>query len=78
MTTNYWLQQHDKEVLAAEIEKHVKKKFGTVLTTTTNNDHITKEIKDYLQKTANKHHNAYIKMTKRSDNMGYNYSIEIP
>lgn len=74
MSTNYWIEQYNKEVLSAEIEKHLHRHpvaFDPSMT-----EDISREIASYLRKIGKTKYKVYIRMTPQS--AGYKLTIEIP
>lgn len=75
MSTNYWLDQHEKESLALEIKSHILKLHKTI--DPSQIQVISKEIFAYLQSKGNRKYNK-IHFQVKKQSSGYNLVIEIP
>lgn len=76
MLTNYWVEQYNKEVLASEVELHVRKKFGATCDPI-QTEEISREIGSYLLKIGKTKHKVYVRMSQQTSG-GYTLNIEIP
>jgi hypothetical protein len=76
MSTNYWIEQYNKEVLASEVELHIRKKYGTKCEPI-QTEEISREIASYLRKIGKTQYKVYVRMTQQTSG-GYTLSIEIP
>jgi len=73
MSTNYWIEQYNKEVLAKEIKKYLDGLHGGVYDPTQAND-LAKEISAYLKKHGKTQYKVYVKLAFDTGEL----SIEIP
>lgn len=76
MFKNYWIEQHNKEVLAAAIESHIRKKYKNKCEPNYVED-ISHEISSYLHKIKKTQYKVYVRMTEQTSG-NYILTIEIP
>lgn len=76
MSTNYWIEQYNKEVLASEIELHIANKFCKVWLNPNDTEKVMREINAYLKNVGKTGYKVYVGMTEVTN--GYKLTIEIP
>ncbi len=76
MSTNYWIEKHNKEVLASEIEAYICKKYDNKFDPI-QTEEISREIAAYLHKIGKVKYNVYIRMIQQASS-NYKLTIEIP
>lgn len=75
MSTNYWLNQYEKESLAEEIKSYILTLYKTIDPSLI--EQIGVEVTEYLRMKGNQKHNKiYVQVKKQSS--GYALVIEIP
>ena len=73
MSTNYWIEQYNKEVLAKEIKKYLDDIHGSVYDPARANE-IAKEIAEYLKKHGKTQYKVYVRLAFDTGEL----AIEIP
>lgn len=73
MSSNYWIEQYNKEVLAKEIKKYLDDKHSGIYDPSQANE-IAKEIAEYLRKHGKSHYKVYVRLSFDTHEL----TIEIP
>jgi len=61
MSTNYWIEQYNKDMLAKEIKKYLDGIHGSNYDPSQANE-IAKEIANYLKKHGKTHYKVYVRL----------------